>query len=361
MESRNYLTDDESDNHCENNKESDQRNVLVDPGKLVAIDGHCYDDHNIRLDDLSILETGPDNDLPQIDVDSHENEKYLVKSIEAASIISSSIQLKLNCNRKSVKLLRRSLKVVERHLKSSKTRKSNDRKAKSEPFTRSNEKLGRDYRVSADETDSESQLKEKNTRKCKKLEKDVYKEDLYDQYDPKYAKRFPFILKWLDDFWFYNEIIIKNGRIVKSSLPSYISRKNILNIKQRSKASRQVNPNPRVFAHVQNEVPWPESDLEPLLTPVLSDTIIRRVLKGMSQGKLYNIDYKKLSKIFLHRIRMDKDERAKCPLCDNKYNNKLNTIKHIESIHTNFACFCGSCGQIYLRGALCLTHECTKR
>ncbi|XP_053206375.1 uncharacterized protein LOC128390651 [Panonychus citri] len=246
MEARNYLTDDESDNHCKNNKESDQRNVLVNLGKLVTIDGNCYDDHNIKLSDLINLET--DNDLPQVDV--------------------------ANWN---------------------------------------------------------------------------------------YAKRFPFILKWLDNFWFYNEIAIKNGRIVKSSLPSYISKKNIFNIKRRSKASRQVNPNPRVFAHVQNEVPWPESDLEPLLTPVLSDTIIRRVLKGMSQGKLYNIDYKKLSKIFIHRIRMDKDERAKCPLCDNKYDNKLNAIKHIESIHTNFACFCGSCGQIYLRRALCLTHECTKR
>ncbi|XP_053206594.1 uncharacterized protein LOC128390848 isoform X2 [Panonychus citri] len=346
MESSNYLNG-ESANRCESGEFSeskvscvDQKNSLTPPGKLMAFSDHCDADSKISTSDWIKVETG--NLLPQVDVSSYENEINLAKSIEAASVVSNVALLKLNSNRESIKLLRRSLKVLGRNLKSTKVRKSYDRKANSKSSTESIEEfVDQDYQdyqdyqdnqdnQSADESESETEIRKKNTRKCKTLEKDVYRENLYDQYDPKFAKRFPLVIKGLQDFWFYNGIFIQNGCSVKSPLPSYL-------------------------------VPWPESDLEPLLAPFLSDKIKRRVLKGMSQGKLYNIDYKRLGLIFTKRMRMQSDRWTRCPLCVKEYIGKANVIRHMETLHSNFTCFCGSCGRIYLRRGICFSHDCPQR
>ncbi|XP_053206557.1 uncharacterized protein LOC128390814 [Panonychus citri] len=371
MELTDYLNCESGSNHCRSGELSesrmfclDQRNSLAHFDKLMAFGDDRYAKIKISPSNWIKTEDVPDIDLPYVDVNSNEDTSSLAESIMLAYDGNDSFLIKLSLNRESIKFLRRSLKLVEDRLESTQSTIKRKWKSKVYSYLESIKRYDKtDHQSSTDESESENESQVyKKVKRDLKFGVDHSEGKPIDGINCTFEKRFQLRVKNGKDFWIYTRNLIENGRIQEQNFPVNICSYSIYHLNKRLKTSKKLNPDPCFFTHVQNKVPWDESDFEQLLlVPKIPKETSKRVIKGMSQGKLYNIDYSRLSQLFYGLIHEQINGKAKCPLCRRAYNTRSSVIEHLESIHSNFSCFCGRCGHLFLRSGRARIHKCPSK
>ncbi|XP_053206556.1 uncharacterized protein LOC128390813 [Panonychus citri] len=369
MELTNYLKV-ASANHCGSDELSesslsclDQRNSSTHPRQLTAFGDHCYAKIKMSPSDWIEAETDPDNEIPQVDVEGHEVVNSLVESTLVAIDTNNSFRIKLSLNRESIKFLRRSLKLVEDRLESTQSTIKRKWKSKVYSYLESIKRYDKtDHQSSTDESESENESQMyKKVKRYSNLENDQNEIKPIDEIIRTFKKCIQFRVNHCEDFWMYSRNLIENGRIQEQNFPVNICFSSKDHLDKRLQFLTKLNPDPCVFSHVKHKEPWGESDFEQLLVPKIPKETAKRVLKGMSQGKLYNIHYAQLSQLFSGLIREEINGKTKCPLCGRVYTIRSSVIDHLESVHTNFACFCGRCGHLFLRSAPARIHKCPSK